>query len=193
MRGDEVPYEARRNTIRTYEELHQKFDMFLTGQIGSSLLIVAQWGIGKSFYLKQHADREITAIMEGNLRTLKTYMELYKHRNKLIILDDAETLWNDKPGRIIIRELTDTSLPKTISWSSTVKPFEENGVPISFDTNSRTCIICNAFRFGRTDEAAAIIDRCQCYYFDPTNEEVARYVAEWFRDQEVFDYALEST
>ena len=33
---------------------------------------------------------------------------------------------------------------------------------------------------------------CQCYYFDPTNEEVARYVVNWFWDQTVFDYAAEN-
>ena len=190
MRGDEIPRQAARNTLRTYAELHRKFDVFLSGQSESSMLFVSRWGIGKSFYVKNHANRDITHIMEGNLRPLKTYMELYAHRNKLLVLDDAETLWADKPGRVIMRELTETSFPKTISWTSTVKLLEENSIPISFETNSRACIICNSFKFGRTDETAAIIDRCQCYYFDPTNEEVARYVAEWFWDQQVFDYAV---
>ena len=191
MRGDEIPREAIRNTLRTYAELHTKFDLFLSGQMESSPLIIARWGIGKSFYVKEHADREITHIMEGNLRPLKTYMELYEHRNKLFVVDDGETLWADKPGRTIMRQLTETRFPKIMSWISTVKPLEEQGIPITFETNSRACIICNTFRFGRTDETAAILDRCQCYYFDPTNEEVARYVANWFWDQVVFDYAAE--
>ncbi len=189
MRGDEIPLAATRNTLRTYADLHRKFDIFLGGYAESNMLFIARWGIGKSFYIKEHANREITHIMEGNLRPLKTYMELYVHRNKLLVLDDGETLWADKPGRIIMRELTETSFPKTISWTSTVRPLEENGIPTSYETNSRACIICNSFRFGKTDETAAILDRCQCYYFDPTNEEVARYVADWFWDQEVFDYA----
>ncbi len=189
MRGEEVPLATTRNTLRTYADLHRKFDIFLGGFAESNMLFIARWGIGKSFYIKQHANRKITHIMEGNLRPLKTYMELYLHRNKLLVLDDAETLWADKAGRIIMRELTETSFPKTISWTSTVKFLEKDGIPISYDTNSRACIICNSFRFGRTDETAAILDRCQCYYFDPTNEEVARYVAYWFWDQEVFDYA----
>jgi len=189
MRGDDVPVEAARNTLRTYEELHGKFDAFLQGRTESNMLFVARWGVGKSWYVKSKADRRITHLMEGNLRPLKTYMQLYEHRNKLVVLDDGETLWQDKPGRIIMRELTDTSFPKTISWTSTVKPLEQNGIPIAFETNSRACIICNTFKFGRSDETAAIIDRCQCYYFDPTNEEVARYVADWFWDQTVLDYA----
>ena len=190
MRGEEIPRAASRNTLRTYADLHTKFDVFLSGKMESNMLFVARWGIGKSFYMKEKANRQITHIMEGNLRPLKTYMELYEHRNKLLVLDDAETLWADKSGRIIIRELTETSFPKTVSWTSTVKPLEDNGIPISFTTNSRACIICNTFKFGRTDETAAIIDRCQCYYFDPTNEEVARYVAGWFWDQKVFDHAV---
>jgi len=190
MRGDEIPREAIRNTLRTYAELHKKFDLFLTGQMESSLLIIARSGIGKSFYVKEHANHDITHIMEGNLRPLKTYMELYEHRHKLLVIDDGETLWAEKPGRHIMRQLTETRFPKTMSWTSTVKPLEENGIPITFETNSRACIICNTFRFGRTDETAAILDRCQCYYFDPTNEEVARYVAEWFWDQTVFDCAV---
>ena len=189
MRGEDIPQEAIRNTLRTYAELHRKFDFFLSGKTESGLLIIARWGIGKSFYIKSKANGKITHFMEGNLRPLKTYMELYEHRNKLVVLDDGETLWAEKPGRHIIRELTETSFPKIMSWVSTVKQLEEQGIPISFNTNSRTCIICNTFRFGRTDETAAIIDRCQCYYFDPTNEEVARYVAAWFWDQAVFDYA----
>ena len=40
-----------RNTLRTYGELHDKFDMFLSGQMESNMLFVARWGIGKSFYI----------------------------------------------------------------------------------------------------------------------------------------------
>lgn len=189
MRGDDIPIEAARNTIRTYCELHEKFDLFLTGHTESNMLIVARWGIGKSYYIKSKSDRRITHLMEGNLRPLKTYMELYENQHKLIVLDDAETLWADKAGRIILRELTDTSFPKMLTWMSTAKQLGQAGIPTSFSTNSRACIICNTFKFGRTDETAAIIDRCQCYYFDPTNEEVARYVADWFWDQVVMDYA----
>lgn len=189
MRGAEIPEEARRNTIRTYEELHQKFDLFLHGQTASSLLIIARSGVGKSHYLKQNANWRITHYMEGNAKPLDSYIDLYQHRHKLIILDDAESLWALKNGRIVMRELTETSFPKTMSWSSTVKDLEATLTPKKYKTNSKVCIICNSFRFGHSDETAAIIDRCQCYCFDPTNEEVAIYVAEWFWDQIVFDYA----
>ena len=189
MRGADIPDEALRNTIRTYEELHRKFDLFLNGQTGSSLLIIARSGVGKSFYLKQNADWRITALLEGNVKALKTYIKLYQHRHKLIVLDDAENLWESKNGRVVLRELTETSYPKTMSWESTAKELTETQTPTTYQTNSRACIICNSFRFGRTDETAAIIDRCQCYCFAPTNEEVVRYVAEWFWDQIVLDYA----
>ena len=190
MRGAEIPDEARRNTIRTYEELHRKFDLFLNGQTGSSLLIIARSGVGKSHYLKQNADWRITHYMEGNAKPLDSYIELYQHRHKLIVLDDAESLWGSKNGRIVLRELTETAFPKTMSWSTTAKDLEATLTPKKYKTNSKVCIICNSFRFGHSDETAAIIDRCQCYNFDPTNEEVARYVAAWFWDQEVFDYAV---
>ena len=190
MRGANIPDEALRNTIRTYEELHRKFDLFLSGHTGSSLLIIARSGVGKSHYLKQNANWQITHYMEGNAKPLDSYIELYQHRHKLIILDDAESLWGSKNGRIVLRELTETAFPKTMSWSSTVKDLEATLTPKKYKTNSKVCIICNSFRFGDSDETAAIIDRCQCYYFDPTNEEVARYVAEWFWDQEVLDYAV---
>lgn len=189
MRGADIPKEARRNTIRNYEELHQKFDLFLSGQTGSSLLIIARSGVGKSHYLKLNADWRITHYMEGNAKPLSSYIELYQHRHKLIVLDDAEALWASKNGRIVLRELTETSFPKTMSWTSTVKDLEATLTPKKYKTNSKVCIICNSFRFGHSDETAAIIDRCQCYCFDPTNEEVVRYVAEWFWDQIVFDYA----
>ena len=104
MRGDEIPREAIRNTLRSYSELHRKFDLFLSGQTESGLLIIARSGIGKSFYVKEHANHDITHIMEGNLRPLKTYMELYEHRHKLLVIDDGETLWSEKPGRHIMRQ-----------------------------------------------------------------------------------------
>ncbi|QGQ22378.1 hypothetical protein F1728_06680 [Gimesia benthica] len=189
MRGHDIPQAAKNNTIRAYADLHRKFDLFLNGQITSNLLIIARSGVGKSFYLKQNADWRITALLEGNVKALKTYIKLYQHRHKLIVLDDAENLWESKNGRVVLRELTETSYPKTMSWESTAKELTETQTPTTYQTNSRACIICNSFRFGRTDETAAIIDRCQCYCFNPTNEEVVRYVAEWFWDQIVFDYA----
>lgn len=192
MRGHDIPQAAKNNTIRTYADLHRKFDLFLSGQITSNLLIIARSGVGKSSYLKKNADWRITALLEGNVKALKTYIKLYQNRHKLIVLDDAENLWESKNGRVVMRELTETSYPKTMSWESTAKELTETQTPTTYQTNSRACIICNSFRFGRTDETAAIIDRCQCYCFNPTNEEVARYVSDWFWDQTVFNYACEN-
>ncbi len=190
MRGEEVPSEILRNTIRTYGDLHKKFDNLLDGKTNSSILVLARPGVGKSHYLKLNANPEVTLFLEGNLRPYMTYVELHENPHKLIILDDAETLWQEKPGRILVRQITETAHTKTIRWISSANP--KFDVPCSFQTNSKVLIICNRFRFGDTDETKAILDRCLCNYFDPSNEEVARYVANWFWDQEVLDYAMKN-
>jgi hypothetical protein len=49
----------------------------------------------------------------------------------------------------------------------------------------------NRFAFGDTHEYAAIVDRAQFIYFDPTPLEIHKNTALWFWDQEVFDFVGE--
>lgn len=60
-------------------------------------------------------------------------------------------------------------------------------IPRSFRTTSRVALITNELP-QRVGSAAALLDRGHLILFQPTAEEVHRRTAEWFWDQEVFDF-----
>lgn len=101
---------------------------------------------------------------------------------------DSERLWAESSGRYLLRDLTECKPWKNVNWRTANKDFEREGIPKSFRTSSRVCLIMNRFAFGDALEYDAIVDRAQFLYFDPTPLEIHKNTALWFWDQEVFDF-----
>ncbi len=115
----------------------------------------------------------------------------YEHRNKLLVIDDGERLWADSTGRYLIRDLTECKPQKWANWRTQNRELERRGIPKSFPTSSRLCLLMNRFAFGDAHEYDAIVDRGHFVYFDPTLLEIHKHAAVWFWDQEVFDFVGE--
>ncbi|MGD0896641.1 MAG: hypothetical protein ABR915_02320 [Thermoguttaceae bacterium] len=185
MRSAKIPSDAQ--IVRTFVEYRTIVDAFFRWAF-NLLIIIGRSGMSKSKEFEFRSKHGECYTVKGHATPYYTYKELYGHRNQLIVIDDGEMLWKEKDGRILLRSLTESEACKKVHWASANKDLEELGIPTSFRTRSKVAVICNKFMFGKSDEKAAILDRAQVVYFDPTPLEVHTNTATWFWDQEVYDY-----
>jgi hypothetical protein len=179
MRLKKIPPGARH--LRTYSELESYFSDFVTGHY-PFLWVVGRPGVGKTESIRSAVrGRPAYNRKGGQLTPLQFYLDCYVHRGEPIILDDAEHLLDDRIGGKLVSALGDTSPVKQLTYGSTTRALGE--VPAAFPTTSPLCIIAN-----RATAHEAIQSRAVTLFFDPTNLEVHRDVANWFWDQEIHDW-----
>jgi hypothetical protein len=187
MRTPDIPPAAI--PLRTYSEVDHLATQFLLGKI-NLLVLVGRPGLSKSYCFSALVDqhRMISHYLSGKINPFPTYCDLYLHRHKLIVLDDAELLWVERAGRHLLRQLTDTGTKKELRWLSANRQMEKNRIPPHFETTSKVAIIANRFSFGNYSETEAILDRGCLFHFQPGPLEIHQKAATWFWDQTVFDF-----
>ncbi len=194
MRSRTIPSDAE--VIRTYDELGEFRVSYFNGEL-YFLVVIGRPGLMKSWDFeescKPRKDRDgiecsVACYSKGNITPIEAYQLAFANRNKLLVFDDAERLWADPAGRVLLRDLTETKPHKLVSWRTANKILERLGIPKSFLTSSRVCLIMNRFAFGDAHEYDAIADRGHILYFDPTPLEIHKRTAVWFWDQDIHDF-----
>ena len=184
MRKTKMPDGAE--VVRTYLEYGQHIEAFFQRH-SQLLIIVGRSGLSKSYQFEERIDGS-SHLIHGWTAPLQAYIEAYHHRDKLLVFDDAETLWARPAGRILMRSLCEHRPRKKVQWTSTTASLAKAGVPQSFSTSSKVAIVCNRFSFGNVDERDAILDRGHVIHFDPPPIEVHIRVNSWFWDQDIYDH-----
>ena len=194
MRRKIIPIDAE--VLRTYDQLREFKDSFFNAEF-YFLMVVGRQGLGKSQEFEDRckprtdhdgAEFSVAQYVKGNITPVEAYRMAYEHRNKLLVFDDGERLWADGNGRYLLRDLTECKPWKWANWRTANKDLERQGIPKSFLTSSRVCLIMNRFAFGDAHEYDAIVDRGHFVYFDPTPLEIHKNTALWFWNQEIFDF-----
>ena len=69
-------------------------------------------------------------IIKGYVRALGLYKSLYnyRHAGKVLVFDDADTIFNDETALNILKAVCDTTERRTVSWLSEYKIVDEDGV-----------------------------------------------------------------
>jgi hypothetical protein len=189
-RPREIPEGAE--VIRTYAALQWFLRAFAQDRF-TLLIVVGRSGLSKSVSIKDQLKEKSLCYIQGHALPIQVYIELFKHRHEPVVLDDAEGLYEAQAGRNLLTNLTQTDQVKTLEWLSSSRILTDQGVPMRFSTTSRVCIITNRWS-GSSKEIQALEDRGHLIYFDPTPDEVHRYVATWLqRDaQDVYDFVGEN-
>ena len=184
MRTPKIPPGAE--VVRTYCELNCHVNAFFKGKY-HLLVVIGGPGLAKSSQFEAHLG-PTSHLIKGWTAPLQAFIDCFLHRNKLLIFDDAETLWQKPAGRILLRSLCEHKPWKGLQWASTAGALQAAGVPQRFETSSKVAIIANHFVFGDIAEFEAVADRAHIIYFDPYPTEVHEQVASWFYDQVIYDF-----
>ncbi len=171
--------------LRTYAELDQFLHQFAAGTFGL-LILVGRPGLQKSRNVRAVLGPEVCWI-ESNTTAFGMYCRLFEHRDEIIVLDDVDSLYADRAAVRLLKCLCQTERQKTLAWHSYAKALEREDIPREFTTESRVLIIANVWKTLNSN-VTAIEDRGHVLLFEPSPLEVHSRVAQWFWDQEVFDF-----
>jgi hypothetical protein len=111
MRSPLIPEGAE--IIRTYKEYDSLVSDFFETRY-NLLIAVGRPGLSKSHSFERRLS-PTSHLIRGCAAPLQCYIDSYIHRNKLLIFDDAETLWKRQAGRVLLRSLCEHHHP---SWCS---------------------------------------------------------------------------
>lgn len=171
--------------IRSYKELEAFVDAFSTGSI-NLLIIVGEHGLAKGTTVRRKLAGD-TCWIEGSATAFGMYLQLYQHRDEVVVLDDVDGLAGDKKAVNLLKCLCQTEPTKSVSWPTAARELKKEGVPRQFMTCSRVVIISNDWRTLNRN-VAAVEDRGHTLVFEPTALEVHHKTAEWFDDPEILDW-----
>jgi len=102
-----------------------------------SLIISGPAGLGKSFTTEKAVkeydpEGDKTIIAKGTVRATGLYQLLHEYRRKgcVIVLDDADSIFNDPDALNILKAACDTTEERWIDWRSETKMVDVDGEPI---------------------------------------------------------------
>lgn len=123
--------------------LKERFDVINMLTVAStegkirSLIVSGPAGLGKSYTIMQAVRNydpsgERTVIAKGVVRPTGLYLLLHDNRNKgdVIVLDDADSVFNDGDALNILKAACDSTHERRIDWRAETKMVDENGEPV---------------------------------------------------------------
>lgn len=170
--------------IETYAELEMLIAAFAAGNINLIILVGAP-GLAKSRTVKRLLPD--ACWIEGNASPFGMYLKLYQNRDRLVVIDDVDSLYADRAGVRLLKCLCQTETQKRVAWPTASRDLKREGVPREFVTSTRLVIITNEWKTLNRN-VAALQDRGHTRLFAPSAAEVHRKVAEWFGDAEVYSF-----
>lgn len=193
IKVDRLPDHALK--VTEYEEFRQIVKTWVDGNL-ELLTILGNAGIGKSETVVRSMNENLGPegrrwkLHKGKASPLFIYSTTYRYRLRPMVLDDVDSLLDNKDTVSVLKCLCDTKPVKRVEWGSHHPSFsKKQGLPTSFEAISPVCIIANSWET-LNKNITALQDRGMLLYFAPSAMEVHREVgrAGWFDDQEVFEF-----
>jgi hypothetical protein len=113
--------------IHTYMEFQWYLKAFADGHL-TLLIVVGRPGLSKSASIKNALADSPVCLIQGHVRPIQAYIELFRHRNQLVVLDDAQGL-EDPAGRNLLTSLAQTDRVKNLEWLSSSRILSDLKVP----------------------------------------------------------------
>jgi hypothetical protein len=168
--------------LHTYAALEDYVRAFSAGHI-NLVILVGPPGLAKSRTVRSILG-DTACWIEGNATAFGMYLQLYRNRDRFVVIDDVDSLYSDRNGIRLLKCLCQTEEEKAVAWHSAARGLEKAGIPREFVTRSRVIIICNDWRTLNRN-VAALQDRGHVLAFRPTAGEVHTKAAQWFQDGEI--------
>jgi len=172
--------------VRTYSELADFVRAFKTKQIGL-LIIVSRAGLGKTSIVGQELESPL--ILNSVITPLEFYKALARkvsdEKDCLIVIDEAELMFQNSKIKTMLKALCDTQVEKTITYTSSTPLLED--LPKEVVTEAKVIILINTLT-PRDAHLKAILNRGHVIRFEPNGNEICNYLSSWAKDKEILNF-----
>jgi hypothetical protein len=186
--------QSRFDVNQRFEFIEQVTDMVVSGE-SNSVIITGSGGLGKTFTVMEclkasgldeayweepgeDDESESGAVSRGDYEIVKgfvtpkaLYRLLYNNRERLIVFDDCDSVWDNPTTVSLLKAALDSYETRKISWFSESKA-EDDDLPQQFEFKGKIIFVSN---LALTDLDQAVLSRC--LYVDVSmtaQEKVAR-------------------
>ena len=150
-RDNETDEEIEDRLTERFDVINMLAHASCLGQI-RSLIISGPAGLGKSYSVEQALAKYDptglkTVIAKGYVRPTGLYrlFHKYQHPGNVVVLDDADSIFNDIDALNILKAACDTTKERKLSWYAETRMVDEEGEPIDreFVFNGTVIFITN--------------------------------------------------
>ncbi len=170
--------------IERFAQLVRFVEAFAAGHL-NLLIVLGGPGLAKSQTVRRVLPD--ACWIEGNATAFGVYTAAWQHRDRVMVLDDVDSLYAARNAVRLLKCLCQTDPVKRVSWQTASTALDKQGIPRAFETLSRVLIIANEWK-ELDRNVTAVQDRGHVIRFEPTAEEVHREVRTWFDDKEIYDW-----
>lgn len=148
---------AMKAAIRTDEEiltdLKERFRILsilteaTVSQNVRALTVTGAPGVGKTYTVVETLERlgANYEMVRGAISAVNLYKLAYEMNSpgSVVVLDDADSIFNDEDALNILKVLCDSSVKRTVHWKKESAALRDDNVPKSFDFNGGIIFISN--------------------------------------------------
>ena len=149
----EVKKPNPRTDAEILTDISQRFDILSLLTKGTTahniraMVVTGAPGVGKTYTVEQILEQSKVPheIVRGSLSAINLYMLAYKFRKpgNVIVLDDADSIFNDEEALNILKALCDTSATRKVSYMKEAQQLLAEDIPKSFEFNGAMIFISN--------------------------------------------------
>jgi hypothetical protein len=147
----------KRSDAQILSDLKDRFNilgLLTTGAVGKNIRAVTVTGapgVGKTYTVEQilehFKEKQNTQfeIVKGALSAVNLYKLAYRNRKagNVIVLDDADSIFNDEDALNLLKVLCDSSDIRKVSWMKESNALKEDDIPQSFEFAGAMIFISN--------------------------------------------------
>jgi Cdc6-like AAA superfamily ATPase len=142
-----------RSDSQILSDLKERFDilsLLTKGAVAQNIramVVTGAPGVGKTYTVEQILEKSNVPheIVRGSLSAIHLYMLAYNYRRpgNVIVLDDADSIFNDEDALNILKALCDTSTSRKVSYMKEAPQLKEADIPQQFEFNGAMIFISN--------------------------------------------------
>jgi len=142
-----------RSDAQILSDLKERFDILslltkgATAKNIRALVVSGAPGVGKTYTVETILENSNVPheVVRGSLSAINLYMLAYKYRKagSVIVLDDADSIFNDEEALNILKALCDTSHTRKVSYMKEAQQLIAEDIPKSFEFNGAMIFISN--------------------------------------------------
>lgn len=159
---------------KKFESLNALLDVVINGE-SNGLLICGGPGIGKSYT----AERALEAAgkpfytLRGYSSNIELYNFLFDHKNKIVLIDDADSVFDDLITLNMLKAILETTPERKVCW---LTPSHMLRAPDNFKFTGKVIFITNLTVEKMNAHMAALLSRILYVNFDVSREDIIRRI-----------------